>query len=342
MSLALLGAAALARCTTVTPAALVDAGDPAAARRQAIHVAAAAFAANICGGFQACDVEAFVAAFQDQPTCVDRYTPWAERERFGEGSALTPEGLAACADALSFSTCDVWWAYEIERVRPPACDGLFVGTLPEGQGCLWGYQCASGSCPSTTGVCGTCSGPKAAGACDDDRICPAGQACSMGSCIPFVDRGSPCGAGVAFCHPLDVCRGGVCGSRVPEGGACDPALRDCEIAPHELFCRADMLCARRQLVAVGAPCGTLPDGTVQGCEHGAGCKPVAGDGGPLTSGVCEPSIPDGQPCPIDWLQIFNFYGGACVAPARCFSSRFANLTCEDTDPSACTQPPVPP
>ncbi|MFO0548373.1 MAG: hypothetical protein U0271_08305 [Polyangiaceae bacterium] len=293
--------------------------------------AATGYAVELCAAIAECQPGLFGDEFGDVDTCVARSVPQVVRSRFPEGSNTQPEDVEACTRAIDFS-CPSFLALRNERSFPEVC--YTPGALPKGAACLFDRQCESLFCEldATTGyACGTCGVRRAAGeSCDQGFGCEAGLGCQGQSdgppiCVPFVERGEPCGAGIGFCHTDDACIDGACAPRLGEGSACDPAagvVAVCALRPVLLGCSLAGRCTAVEHAALGEACHLPSDDVVSNCTHGSKCRvDVPGQ----TVGTCAPTIEDDQLC-VGSYQ----WSGPCAAPAYCFEG-----ICRIPDAAAC-------
>lgn len=252
------------------------------------------------------------------------------------GSLVQPADLDACTDTIR--NCNDWGSAAClgygSDLLFPAHDKR--GSLPEGDTCRAGLQCASGVCNSNPGktTCGVCVVPKAPGAaCDEARdVCEkptfcSGKRCSFygfgigescvnfcaepfycernygdetGRCQPRGAPGAACSASVPFQIAL-ACVAGECRAPLPEGAPCD-ASRD--------WCATED--RRGRGACVGGTC-VFPR---TGVQEGGACDPDAwlSCRADLTcrSQVCTSDAKVGAPCD---------YTTSCVPDAWCGPER---------------------
>lgn len=142
--------------------------------------------------------------------CTERMTARCSSRLDLPDTGLTPQGLSACAAAMSAAGCDMF------ETIPTEC--LFLGPKDIGQPCADDAQCATGHCdgyflPYHSGGCGVCAAgnPSAClGGCDAGK-----QGCG------YPDPGPACGFG-------KICPGDICTDGPAEGsGGCYDSFSQC-------------------------------------------------------------------------------------------------------------------
>jgi len=226
-------------------------------------------------------------------------------------------GGRTCVEAIRARACDN--RSGTLKTMGEACDGMFVGTVPEGGPCLLAEECSGKSYCDTSmcmggGVCclGACAkqpGLVAVGGDCTTNPCVESAYCDE-SAMPFTckarkDNGEACDG-------LDQCKDGMrcdvsgnpqtCYLLQDRGGQCNPALEQGACFRYDDYCDpTERKC--KQLPGDGKPC--TDDNKCIGyayCDNGT-CKkrPVAGeacpDGGPKCLGtlrcnnmVCEERV----------------------------------------------------
>lgn len=216
-----------------------------------------------------------------------------EKRMTSSGSTVTPEGLRACAAALSAQTCG-----QRSQSLPAECS--WSGSLPNDSRCQYDSQCQSRRChKSSAGFCGTCTPLAGTGeTCDPvQRSCDINLACAQNSgewkCAKLLAEGDSCNS-IYQCGWGLACMTGRCSPAKKTGESC-LANRDC--APdHDLTCLAGasggtQVCTTVSRVTVGEACAT-DQGIL--CSGHAVCKGT--DGNVAISGVCCAPVENGQPC----------------------------------------------
>jgi len=208
-------------------------------------------------------------------------------------------GAAECESALADVACE-------ELASSPdleACGGVWDGTVPDGDECAVGAECAGGFCdpgdcdPALSCCSGVCAteepepGVPIAGDCTIEPCVPEAYCdyeVEPASCRALVALDQPCYEGQClaglYCRVTDGETGaGVCNALPGEGEPCDPDYPVC--ARGDNWCDpADDTC--RKLSAVGDSCDELEDN----CVPYAWCSP---------DGVCVARPGEGEPCE-DW------------------------------------------
>ncbi len=206
--------------------------------------------------------------------------------------SFDPTAARACVEAIRTLACDT--KLSTGAALRAACDGMFVGTVPEGGPCLFTEECSgTGSCdvsmcmgggacclgvctklPSTVPVGGDCT----TNPCVDDAYCD--QAAMPFTCKARKSSGDACDA-VDQCKDGQRCNVGgspeTCYLLQNHGGQCNPALSQGACARYDDFCpEADRKCST--LPKPGEPC--TPDNKCLGyayCDMGT-CKKRPGEG----------------------------------------------------------------
>lgn len=197
-----------------------------------------------------------------------------------KGGALTMDEAKAkaCALAQEQALAGCGWVGVLAPPLPPACAGIFTGTLDEGARCRSSYECKGGL---------RCHGNSAldAGRCGKAR--PAKAPCGAGIDGLAVVTGQ---VAVDVEHPecQQTCTRGRCSAPHAAGDAC---LSDNE-------CGADRRCDTAKKVCVD---GRIAKGGA--CDKG-GCV----DGTRCMSGTCEALRNEGEACDGE----FDCAKGGCV------------------------------
>lgn len=237
--------------------------------------------------------------------------------------AYDPAMATECLAAIEAATCA-----ELDGGSGPAvCDGVFTGTVADGDVCGSSDECATGWCDAGITCPWLCAARKPEGSdCSDSGECLSG-ACDWAThlCVPDVPgaEGEPCGRGVDSCLPGLYCDSGVCRPRLAVAEYCSGFNNDCQTG---LGCAEDRRC--RPLVPVGESCAAAACGMGVYCSAAAGtrCADIpwrAGDDcaehggcwglGCASSGLCvEGTVPAGGVCDAS-ADLFCVEGTRCSA-----------------------------
>lgn len=226
--------------------------------------------------------------------CFERIMPSCPDVLFAPGSARTVDGTFACADA--------WRALACEATNPECA---IDGTLPDGEACVTGIQCASRYCTGTPDTCGTCMPTAELGEPCDDSLgpqCEPGLYCHgtdrvcvvlTGPVVGGLEIGEECDPSRSDCYP-NLCLGDGTGVY-----SCEPYPtlgEDCSqtysCAYGDSYCDPSFVCLA--LPAVNQLCGVdASTGAAQWCAEGLVCDQA------WTPPVClaEPALPgQGEAC----------------------------------------------
>lgn len=255
------------------------------------------------------------------------------------GTGATEAGLAACAEAVRSSPCNV------SSALLPACQ--LAGDLADGAQCASPVQCRSRLCVGTTGLCGgVCKARVAIGdkctplaqcvdgaGCDESFTCvangPAGGRCTVEQ-RPGCQPGLFCEATTKTCKPLPK-EGEACSTVCSGWLRCDPTARVC-YAPKTVGEGESCGEASRVICASGLGCdpssGVCGPLILAGANEACGGRTVCregqcGGGGDLGPSRCPVVIADGAPC--------SYSLGQCRDAALCLDGtcqRLDQLTCK--------------
>lgn len=236
------------------------------------------------------------------------------------GAACDPMGAmnvcamgSTCVTASGMSTCVA------DGARGGACR-TGMGAMP----CDTGLACSAGTCQSSiaigmpcgtgvTGVCitgSTCVTSMGMSRCTADGAsgarcrtgmgvmpCDTGLTCTLGTCLPSIAIGMPCGTGVTgVCITGSTCVGVVGAQRCTADGA---AGARCRTGMGATPCDAGLMCSGTtsgtcyRIIAAGMPCS--PTDPTQDCAANSVCVGLPGmerciaDGGP--GGDCRAMAP---------------------------------------------------
>lgn len=209
-------------------------------------------------------------------------------------------GARKCVEAIRNQNCDN--QISTRKALADACATMFVGTVPEGESCLYDTECASG------GVCNTsmCMGNGACclGVCEKKPdLVPLNGDCTMNACIdsaycdasampptcqPRKDNGDACDA-QGQCKEGQRCdvNGSVqtCYLLSKRGGACNPALDAGACIRYDDYCHPmDRKCV--SLPGDGEPC--TEKGECLGytyCDDTKVCRKRPVEGGACTDAI---------------------------------------------------------
>lgn len=244
-----------------------------------------------CGRMAANDMEGCRVRFAE--ACNGVYEPIYASLADAGLLALSPEGIAACADHLAEVECH----QQMNDLDGP-CGEIWLGLAPAGSACGVGIEtfvCEPGSeCLVSLDFCGVCEPVVGLGeACGDDARCPASARCVDGVCIARALPGDPC-TERSQCVVGAECSDGTCRGKeiVAVGEPCDFTHR----CPYASVC-AGGTCAAQPLL--GEPC----DGPGW-CASGW-CD---------TDGICTALKAEGDSCSSSSECIGGCSDGTCVDP----------------------------
>ncbi len=275
--------------------------------------ACADLATKLCAKLYECFPSTMSRAYgDDQALCV-AYGKANCLATYGAASVGVPvEQLTACSTTASTATCDT---NIFGSIGPTACD--LRGPKADGLACSSDFECSSGACVVSSGVCGVCT-PRVAinAACTTSQQCPTGASCASGSmtCKPIVlgGAGAPCTTrldckyGFA-CSPSSTC--------TPElttvGAACSPAADLCDFS-HGLMCSTTTSkCAAIGVSNVGGQCGFDQDGGISTLCKASDCA-----GGSV--GTCVAGARVGEACD-ESANLYCMSGLSCLNKVCGFS-----------------------
>lgn len=285
-----------------------------------------------------CRYQVRCGAYQDVASCqgVDRFPMAPDLVAAIHAGTVEwhPDVAEACIGVLDDLSCDQGTA--AYRYQGVPCFGAFVGTLHDGDACVFGSECISRECWTENLQCaeaccrGTCEGdemPPVARLGDRCRYAPCAEGyCEASICVPLKSEGTQCefddsqcdiGLGCDFdprvgyftCQPLagseERCTGPAGAGRCAlidercraSTGRCEPGRFAGETCEDNTDCMSDRCDETSHCVdAVFTPAGL-----------GASCMVVVDCAAPLvcdrpadaTSGTCVPAKADGDACKID-------------------------------------------
>jgi hypothetical protein len=225
----------------------------------------------------------------------------AQVELFSKGVNTWPDQIDACVISTQNATCD-----DLYQQRIAECTGS--GTLPNGEACVDGNQCQSGSCnKADNSICGVCGRRAELGESCATSSCASGLNCVEDICRRPVDQGQACSSWLE-CKPPFTCVAGTCQAPVAAGEPCSSAL-ECDFLGG-FSCNSTLnVCQAIQFAGTGEPCGTVNDRLVM-CGGNAKChKPANGQ-----PGTCSRVVAEGEACSAD---AENDGGATCRRPSVC-------------------------
>jgi hypothetical protein len=322
-----------------------DGGTPGAALTKAQFCEALATA--IAGKLGTClNASAAVVAEQKQDELVNCNDEL--RDGLGIPGTFRADLAPGCVQALAALSCS---DFEALSSMPPACDGVFTGTVANGGGCALDAACVAGSYCEGSGdgavACGTCRAmPTAGQPCgngEDGFTCAAGLACDTSgtppvcataqapgtagqACAALSANGNPCAAG----HYCD--GGGTCRAK-KTSGACALFSDECAVGHLCVGTGSTGTC-----VAVRQGGGSCTPGDVDECAWGWTCPPTGtscvaaptvgqscADSRYCVNAWCDPRdgeckafIAEGADCPL--VSGFELVGGECGPNNFCASN----------------------
>lgn len=244
--------------------------------------------------------------------------------------AACQQGMSASADLVAYAAdgggsfpgqADVFGVGDAGG----ACLALLRGLVPDGGGCLFGFECQDGFYCRSAGADGSCGG----------------------NCAPLVPAGGGCGlldqcAGSLSCTS-GVCGGPDAGAPPPPGGPGNPCTTDAQ-------CQSCLVCSGSPVPAchTGLTASTCTsdvdcDVPLLYCATGGTCQPSATIGQSCTAGsyfacldgwcdpiahLCRPSSNLGGPCAESGDCASGYCSGAtAVADGTCTSLPGHGLPC---------------
>ena len=211
----------------------------------------------------------------------------------------------------------------VAEVNEVSCDQLIngtglrncytPGTRAADAPCMFGGQCASGTCQLDATGCGVCAFAAGPNQSCSGVPCEPGLHCSPGlTCVIPSDVGGGCDIGGLPCRLPYVCAGGVCRDPLPLGAPCVPAEASCDSLQGH-YCATDPngqgQCTAMSIVGPDEECGLVGSVVVQ-CRgdswcNGAACalrpepgqpcdpasNPVCRGGASCTGGTCQLPTP---------------------------------------------------
>lgn len=289
-----------------------------------IEQACAAYAAAQCGRLSACNAFSLQTEYKDMADCVSRQQALCKPRVTWNGTAETPDTIAACAQALTGLSCADFRGGG--TFLPAAC--MKAGMLANGTACGDGHQCKSGYCNlANQSSCGKCADRTAAGAnCTSSDECQGGMVCAgtisittKRKCVKPVGMGEACSADLP-CQATLYCGGDKkCAPELKESNACAGT----SFCGPGLYCNISVKpnkCAPYKLAQAGDSCNVAAGAPPVKCTGGSSCFGAAG------AKKCVAPAADNAACdrtPTD-------KGPGCQSGATC-----VNKVCTVADPGSC-------
>lgn len=285
----------------------------------------------LCALRMTCSSYVIAHQYTDLAACQSRGVAACEAALAAGGTAQTPTGVEACAQAYPTESCaDYFDGNPVAACVPPA------GARANGMTCGASGQCASTFCAiGRDAICGACAALPAAGAtcqvaadCGRDLACVTPGSATTGTCVAYAALGAaclassqPCGSGLS-CVGENAGTGvmGTCqSSATTVGASCDGSRKTMASCDAELGLAciptakgsAVGTCQNIMLAAAGAPCGEIGAMPITGfaaCAAGGQCVRPATS----TTGTCMAPAADGAACDND-----PTIGPGCLTGAKC-------------------------
>lgn len=325
------GAATLALACVATVAATEGCSSSGASGPPGLGQVAGALAAAYCDALESCCGQRAFA--YDRASCMAQKVHEFETvaDVVKRGKVVYHAGAVdACAAALkarvSACSADAGSGADAGQADPidEVCRPVFEGTVPLGQECTTGLECATASARES-GVCQVDSRP---GADPKKKVCfkqltrvlPGADCRTQARAGAF--ETALCDSRVAYCESAaspapDDPTAGTCRELVAVGGSCAPTgtpPRTPQCAPPAFCDTAAGKCAAPP--GPGQPCAR--SGTL--CAQGAWCDT---SGNP--TGTCQPTKPEGEACRRD----VECVGAHCSLPLGPFDGGPIVGTCTD-------------
>jgi hypothetical protein len=274
--------------------------------------------------------------FGNMTTCLTREKTTCTEGLGAPRTGNSPDLVEKCVAAYPTFSCA-----DFADNKPPA-DCAPTGGGASGAACAFNGQCQSGFCAGTSNAtCGMCALSPAAGDscatsnCGHAQICVAATSlCQIrGTLNDSCDANHPCGNGLSCVGDnATTATPGTCQNALTTlGAACGGAtLPGCD-GSVGLRCsgpaNTSKSCIMTMLVAAGAACGTMADGSFAQCTQGD-CYTSTGLAPGNQTGACKQDAADGAPCDVA-------LGPGCTPPARCVPSGGTAGTCVVPVASTC-------
>lgn len=259
-------------------------------------------AKGFCGALQRCSPAILATTYVDAADCVAQETKALSPMTHAADTSITAQ-IQQCVAAYGSSSCE-------EQGSASPC--VFTGTRADGNACVFGAQCQSGSCWSATQAdCGVCAKRVDVGGDCSAAYCVAGAYCSKDKkCVQYLQDGEACSftAGSPSCNNrTSYCAADrTCTKLAALGAACDDTTI-CDGAS----C-VDGKCVAGPVASVGQACGADTDGSYTDCKLSA-CVGLDANG---ANGTCAALVAPGgacddtHPCAV----VTSCVGGTCVYP----------------------------
>ncbi len=265
--------------------------------------------------------------------------------------------VGPCAAAIQAAGCSVLASSNL----PPACQGVFEGTIAVAGPCNMDEECMGDSyCDfSGSGTCpGTCKAKAAmGGSCTDDIECQNGLVCNGGSCGMPVGSGDACGGSTdancptgTFCIGANAMTPGTCRTltslmTAASGATCKPPTDSGDV----VLCQSGLSCGVDMVGAMGATFKCTGLSTAGGaCQYGfpdpcptgqycnadismgmvsGTCTALPTAGQPCDSSSVAPSCADGLACISGTCVRVGRIGDACTTDDGCYSKNCDSGSC---------------
>lgn len=229
----------------------------------------------------------------------------------GNSSSLVEK----CVVAMAGESCS-----DFLDNSPPA-DCVAVGPRASGGACAFAGQCSTSFCnDNKVSACGTCGAMPAAATSCTTSVCGRNQECvpSTQMCQDFgtvsmpCSAALPCGADLSCIGATTTAMGTCMAPAATVGMPCGGTMPGCD-GTKGLYCGGTAgakTCMNINYVAAGMPCGTLADGSFQGCGGAGTCYTATGVAVAAEMGTCKTPAADDGACD-------TMVGPGCLPPARC-------------------------
>jgi hypothetical protein len=254
----------------------------------------------------------------DMTTCLAREKLSCMIGLAAPATGNTPAQVEKCVVAMAGESCS-----DFLDNNPPS-DCVAVGPRATGAACAFAGQCATSFCNANKiTACGACGAmPVAATSCVT-AACAHNQECvaSTQTCQDLVavsmpcSSDMPCGADLSCVGATATAMGTCMASSATMGMACGGTMPGCD-GTKGLYCggaAGSKTCKNINYVGADMPCGTLADGSYQGCAGAGTCYTATGVAQSSEMGMCKAPAADDGACD-------TVVGPGCLSPARCIPS----------------------
>jgi hypothetical protein len=275
--------------------------------------ACATIALDRCTKVMTCSPPDLQKQFGTEQVCLTREQLACGDNVNAVDTGATPEGILACAAALTAESCAVF----LSPGAPSAC--IFTG--PNSGTCSFESQCGTQFCAvGAHAQCGLSEAyPVVGTSCVDSECGEKGLVCDKNTskCAQPALQNQTCNPTIPCAHAL-ACVGSINGSNgrcelevTTLGGSCDFTRRNlpsCNIDVGLTCSHATNKCVMQPIVAAGKTCGQV-NSIDTACIGGTHCFIPRNQ----TSGKCVADAPEGMACNTS-------AGPDCFFPARCMWS----------------------